>query len=169
MIAVEALVRWHHPERGLLHPAEFLGEAENRGIMDAIDEWVVGEACVQGMIWAQEGLPPFRIAINLSAAALRRPDFEETVRHHLGGIDLALLVAALEEGALVTTGERVTARELLDALPVLGESTLYDDICDRVGARTEGERASAVELALEGLYLARRIAKDSADGETVYG
>ena len=100
---------------------------------------------------------------------LLRTATAETVRHHLGGIDLALLVGAIEDGALVTTGERVTARELLDALPVLGESTLYDDICERVGARSEGERASAVELALEGLYLARRIAKDSADGETIYG
>ena len=100
---------------------------------------------------------------------LLRTATAETVRHHLGGIDLGLLVGAIEDGALVTTGERVTARELLDGLPVLGESALYDEVCDRVGARTDGERASAVELALEGLYLARRIAKDSADGETVYG
>src|ERR671911_137367 len=100
---------------------------------------------------------------------LLRTATAETVRHHLGGIDLGLLVGAIEDGALVTTGERVTARELLDGLPVLGESALYDEVCDRVGASTDGERASAVELALEGLYLARRIAKDSADGETVYG
>ena len=52
---------------------------------------------------------------------------------------------------------------------MLGESTVYDEVCERLGASTEGERASAVELALEGLYLARRIAKESADGETVYG
>jgi EAL domain-containing protein (putative c-di-GMP-specific phosphodiesterase class I) len=89
VIAVEALVRWHHPERGLLHPGEFLAEAERRGIMDAIDDWVVGEACVQGMIWAQEGLPPFRLAVNLSNAALRRPDFDEVVQHHLERAGLA--------------------------------------------------------------------------------
>ena len=60
--------------------------------------------------------------------------------------------------------------QLLGAgLPVLGESEVYDAVCDRLGATTDGTRASAVELALEGLYLARRIAKDSADGETVYG
>ncbi|MGL5910760.1 MAG: magnesium chelatase, partial [Phycicoccus sp.] len=102
-------------------------------------------------------------------AHLLRTATAEVCRQRLGGIDLALLVDAIEDGALVTTGERVTAREFLGGLPVLGESQVYDEICDRLGAATDGERASAVELALEGLYLARRISKDSADGETVYG
>lgn len=100
---------------------------------------------------------------------LLRTATAETARRRLGGIDLALLVEAIEDGAMVTTGEQVGARALLDALPVLGESDLYDRVAERLGARTEGERASALELALEGLYLARRIGKDSADGETVYG
>ena len=100
---------------------------------------------------------------------LLRTATAETVRRHLGGIDLGLLVGAIEDGALVTTGERVTARELLDGLPVLGESTVYDEVCERLDATNDGERASAIELALEGLYLARRITKDTADGETVYG
>lgn len=100
---------------------------------------------------------------------LLRAATAETCRHLLGGIDLTLLVAAIEDGALVTTGEQVSARALLDALPVLGESDLYDTIADRLAATDDGERASAVELALEGLYLARRIGKDTADGETVYG
>jgi magnesium chelatase subunit I len=49
------------------------------------------------------------------------------------------------------------------------ESDLYDQVCDRLGATTDGERASAIELALEGLYLARKVSKDSGGGETVYG
>ena len=52
---------------------------------------------------------------------------------------------------------------------MLGESELYDEVCDRLDATNDGERAGAVELALEGLYLARRIGKDTGDGETVYG
>ena len=63
----------------------------------------------------------------------------------------------------------VTARDFLAGLPVLGESDLYDQVCDRLGAANDGERAGAIELALEGLYLARKIGKDSAGGETVYG
>jgi magnesium chelatase subunit I len=100
---------------------------------------------------------------------LLRTATAETCRRHLGGIDLGLLVSALEDGALVTTGEQVSAHAFLDSLPVLGESDLYDAVAARLGATNEGERASAVELALEGLYLARRISKDSGDGETVYG
>jgi len=93
----------------------------------------------------------------------------ETVRHRLRGIDFALLVEAFASGATVTTGERVTASDFLAGLPVLGESELYDVVMGRLGATDDGERASALELALEGLFLARKIGKDSADGETVYG
>ena len=75
----------------------------------------------------------------------------------------------IERGALVTTGEQVSARDFLTGLPVLGESELYDDVCERLGATTDGERAGAIELALEGLYLARKISKETGDGQTVYG
>ncbi len=100
---------------------------------------------------------------------LLRTAVAETVRAHLAGIDLRLLVDAIESGAMVSTGARVGAREFLAGLPVLGESDLYDEVCDRVGASNDGERAAAIELALEGLYLARKIGKDTDAGETVYG
>ena len=100
---------------------------------------------------------------------LLRSATAETVRERFRGIDFRLLVEALQEGSLVTTGERVTARDFLTGLPVLGESELYDEVTDRVGATNDGQRACAIELALEGLYLARKIGKESADGETVYG
>jgi magnesium chelatase subunit I len=100
---------------------------------------------------------------------LLRTATAETVRSRLAGLDLGLLVAALERGSSVVTGEQVTARDFLAGLPVLGESDLYDRICDRLAATNDGERAAAIELALEGLYLARKVAKESAGGETVYG
>jgi magnesium chelatase subunit I len=100
---------------------------------------------------------------------LLRTATAETVRHLFRGLDFALLVEALEGGMMVTTGEQVTARDFLTGLPVLGESELYDEVCDRVGASNDGERAGAIELALEGLYLARKISKESGGGEVVYG
>ncbi len=100
---------------------------------------------------------------------LLRQATADTVREHFRGIDFALLVEAIEDGAVVVTGEQVTARDFLTGLPVLGESELYDEVIERLGATNDGERASAIELALEGLYLARKISKDSAGGETVYG
>ena len=100
---------------------------------------------------------------------LLRTAIAETVRARLRGIDLALLVEAIEAGRMITTGGQVAARDFLAGLPVLGESDLYDQVCDRLGATDDGSRAAAIELALEGLYLARRIGKDSDGGETVYG
>ncbi|MDP2774639.1 MAG: magnesium chelatase [Nocardioides sp.] len=100
---------------------------------------------------------------------LLRTATAETVRAHFRGLDLTLLVDAIESGAMVTTGEQVTARDFLTGLPVLGESELYDDLCDRLDATNDGQRAGAIELALEGLYLARKIGKDSDGSETVYG
>ena len=91
------------------------------------------------------------------------------MRAHFRGIDFGVLVDAIENGALVTTGEQVTARDFLTGLPVLGESELYDDVCERLGATNDGQRAGAIELALEGLYLARKVSKESAGGETIYG
>jgi magnesium chelatase subunit I len=105
---------------------------------------------------------------------LLRTATAETVRSQLGGLDLARLVDALETtDVAVTTGEQVTAADLLASLPALppteaSESDLYDQIADRLGASTQGERAGAIELALEGLYLARKVAKDEENGETVY-
>ncbi|WP_435744324.1 magnesium chelatase [Nocardioides sp. SYSU DS0663] len=100
---------------------------------------------------------------------LLRTATAETVRARFRGLDLGLLVEAIENGAMVTTGEQVTARDFLSGLPVLGESELYDDICDRLDATNDGERACAIELALEGLYLARKVGKDTDGAETVYG
>ncbi|HRW18766.1 MAG TPA: AAA family ATPase [Dermatophilaceae bacterium] len=99
----------------------------------------------------------------------------DTCREHFRGLDLGPLVTALGEGVQVTTGEQVTAAALLAALPALGAGPassgggLYDEVAARFGAQTPGERASAIELALEGLYLARKIGKESASGATVYG
>ncbi len=95
----------------------------------------------------------------------------ETARAHFRGIDFAPLVAAVEAGALVTTGDQVRAADFLAGLPALDPpgADLYSAIGDRLGARSDGERACAIELALEGLYLARRIGKESAGGETIYG
>jgi magnesium chelatase subunit I len=93
----------------------------------------------------------------------------ETVRSRFRGIDFALLVSAIENGAMVSTGAQIGAIDFLSGLPVLGESELYDEVCDRLEAKNDGERANAIELALEGLYLARKVSKESGGGETVYG
>ncbi|WP_414672853.1 magnesium chelatase [Lacisediminihabitans sp.] len=100
---------------------------------------------------------------------LLRTATAETARAHFRGLDFTVLVDALESGIMVTTGEQIAARDFLAGLPSLGESPLYDDICERLDATSIGERAGAIELALEGLYLARRVSKESGGGEAIYG
>jgi magnesium chelatase subunit I len=100
---------------------------------------------------------------------LLRTATADTVREHFRGIDFGPLVEAIEDGATVATGVQVTAREFLAELPMLGESELYDDVWDRLGATSDGQRAAALELALEGLYLARKIGKETDGSDTVYG
>jgi magnesium chelatase subunit I len=90
----------------------------------------------------------------------------DTASRVLGGIDVGPLVSAVEAGSPVTTGERVSAKDVLAALP---EVPIVDVIAKRLDAQTEGQRAAAVELALEALYLAKRVDKHSGEGETVYG
>ncbi len=100
---------------------------------------------------------------------LLRTAAAETVRHHFRGIDFALLVHAIEDGGEIITGEQVSAADFLAGLPVLGESDLYDQVAQRLNAESAGQRASAIELALEGLYLARKVSKNTDGADTVYG
>jgi len=90
----------------------------------------------------------------------------DTAQRLLGGIDVGPLVAAVEGGSVVTTGELIAAKDVLAALPGL---PVVDAIADRLNAESDGQRAAALELALEALYLAKRIDKAVDDGETVYG
>jgi magnesium chelatase subunit I len=89
----------------------------------------------------------------------------DTAQKALGGIDVGPLVGAVEKST-VTTGEQVSAKNVLAALP---DIPVIDTIAARLEATSEGERAAALELALEALYLAKKIDKNTGDGETVYG
>ena len=75
IVGVEALIRWRHPHLGLVPPAQFVPVAEECGFIVAIGRWVLREACRQARAWQDAGLPPMRIAINVSAAELRDKDF----------------------------------------------------------------------------------------------
>ncbi len=93
----------------------------------------------------------------------------DVVRDLFRGLDLAPLVEAFDGSVTLTTGASVTAAEFLADLPTLAEPGLYEAIAERAGARSAGERAGAIELALEGLYLSRRLSKETGVGAAVYG
>ncbi|MDT8420500.1 MAG: EAL domain-containing protein [Desulfuromonadales bacterium] len=99
VVAAEALLRWRHPERGLIPPDLFIPIAEKTGLIAQIGEWVLAEACSQGRSWADIGYPPLRIAVNLSAYQLKQKDFIDTVERILcdTGIPRHLLELELTE------------------------------------------------------------------------
>ena len=81
--AAEALLRWRHPRRGLVGPAVFIPLAESHGLINALGDWVIGEACRQAAAWRDDGLR-MRVAVNVSGAQLRHDDFVARVEAMLG-------------------------------------------------------------------------------------
>ena len=80
IIGAEALIRWRHPQRGLVPPGQFIPIAEDCGLIVPIGQWVLREACRQMRAWQLAGLAPLCVAINISAMELRAPDFVSNVR-----------------------------------------------------------------------------------------
>ena len=79
IIGAEALIRWRHPQIGLIHPIEFIPLAEETGLILPLGEWVLAEACRQQIAWQTEGMPPLKIAINMSSRQFRQEDLSERV------------------------------------------------------------------------------------------
>ena len=115
LIGAEALIRWHHPERGLVPPDEFIGIAEETGLIREIGEWVLWEACRQTKEWLDASLPPLRVAINVSPLQFRKDDMASKVELILQSFQLPADVIELEvtEGAVMENTE-TSIRKLHD-------------------------------------------------------
>ncbi len=127
MVGVEALIRWQHPERGLLPPAQFVPIAEDSGLILPIGRWVLREACRQAQAWRQAGLPPLTIAVNTSALEFRAKDFLENLRATLKdtGLEPHFLELELTESILMQDAEATNA--VLHALAGMGVQLAIDD------------------------------------------
>jgi diguanylate cyclase (GGDEF)-like protein/PAS domain S-box-containing protein len=127
MTGVEALIRWRHPERGLVLPTQFMPIAEECAFIVPIGRWVLREACAQARAWQVAGLPPTRVAVNISALELRDKDFVAGVRATLKetGLDARYLELELTETFLMQDGKATVA--VLKALKGMGVSLALDD------------------------------------------
>ncbi|NOR20013.1 MAG: EAL domain-containing protein [Xanthomonadales bacterium] len=107
LIAAEALIRWHHPQRGLVVPNDFISIAEETGIISDIGEWVIREACRQTREWIDAGLPKIRIAINVSPIQFRKDNMAHKVASILKSFQLPADSIELEvtEGAVMENTE----------------------------------------------------------------
>jgi diguanylate cyclase (GGDEF)-like protein len=123
----EALVRWHHPERGMVLPAEFIPLAEDSGVITEIGSWVLGQALRQGATWSAESGRPLRMAVNLSPRQLLDGDVTTDVMDALrsSGFPASQLTLEVTEGVLVQDVDHVVAQ--LHALRQLGVAIAIDD------------------------------------------
>ncbi|ATE60414.1 EAL domain-containing protein [Thauera sinica] len=123
----EALVRWIHPERGLIPPDQFIPLAESTGLIVPLGEWVLREACRQQVAWRRAGLPDLVVAVNISALQFHKPDFVTKVSAVLAetGADPASIELEITESALMQPGEDLSARLL--QLVDLGLTLALDD------------------------------------------
>lgn len=127
VIGAEALIRWQHPELGVVSPARFIPIAEESGLIVPIGNWVMREACRQAKAWQDAGLPRFVVAVNLSAVQFRLPDFCQTVADALtdSGLSPDCLELELTESLLINDADGVL--ETVRELKALGLQLSIDD------------------------------------------
>ncbi len=126
LVGLEALLRWQHPQQGMVPPCQFIPLAEETGLITPIGTWVIEEACRQMAAWRCEGLPLIKVAVNLSSRQLR-PDLPQAVRATLErhGVEPCWLELELTESMLMHDSEEVIAMML--ALREIGVTLSLDD------------------------------------------
>lgn len=141
LIGAEALLRWQHPERGLLPPNAFISVLEETGLIVPVGRWVMRQACAQSILWHQQGYGPLRISLNLSARQFKEEGFIEEVAKLIRNLKQEMLKAGsltettmacydcmefeLTEGVLMEDTE--ASREILFALKEMGIKLSVDD------------------------------------------
>lgn len=124
---VEALLRWQHPDLGLIPPSRFIALAEETGIIVAIGDWVLVEACRQAAEWVAKGLPPVRVAVNLSPRQLNQGDLPQRIRQVLAeaGLSPSRLELEITESMMMQDPDRT--KIILDEIKALGCAIAVDD------------------------------------------
>ncbi|MBI5890410.1 MAG: EAL domain-containing protein [Nitrosomonadales bacterium] len=127
LCGVEALIRWHHPEKGPVSPAEFIPVAEETGQIVTIGEWVLRTACAQMMEWRKQGQTDLTMAVNLSMRQLRQPMLVELVKSALAesGLEPRHLELEITEGIMM--GDNKIAMNFLSEMHELGVQLSIDD------------------------------------------
>jgi diguanylate cyclase (GGDEF)-like protein len=124
---VEALIRWQHPEFGIVAPSEFLVLAETLGLMDPLSDWVMREACAQVRVWQQLGFPDLRIAVNLSARPFQNPELVRRMERVLEETGLRPECLELEITEDIAMQDADASLSVLNDLKKLGVRISIDD------------------------------------------
>jgi diguanylate cyclase (GGDEF)-like protein/PAS domain S-box-containing protein len=166
IMGVEALLRWRHPKRGLLYPAQFISVAEEHGFIVPIGRWVLREGCRQAMAWQKAGLPPMRIAINVSSVELRAKNFLEGVRAVLQetGLNPRYLELELTETFLMQDSSATAV--VLESLKDMGVQLALDDFGTGYSSLSYMKRFPIDTLKIDESFV-RNLATDADDASIV--
>ena len=165
VVGAEALVRWNHPEWGLVRPARFIPVAEETGLIVQIGEWVLHEACRQNRAWQDEGLDPGMVSVNLSARQFRQEGLVRTVSRVLAetGLEPAALEMEITESMVMHNAEAAIA--ILQGLKSLGIALSVDDF-----GTGYSSLAYLKDLPIDTLKIDRSFVRDiDASGDAVQG
>lgn len=162
IVATEALVRWQHPELGLLSPTEFIQLAEESGLIVDLGEWVLREACRQNMAWHQDGMQGLRVAVNLSGYQLQHSRLVETVRTILDetGMPGELLEFEITESVIMQNPDY--AVEVLNEITNLGIHISIDDFGTGYSSLSHLKRFSVNTLKIDKSFV-RDVESNSTD------
>ena len=162
MVGVEALVRWQHPERGLVPPGEFIPIAEDSGLIGAIDAWVLEQSCAQMVRWLQQGTSLEFVAVNVSSRLFSRGELDLRVERVLrdSGLEPARLELEVTESAVMDNPQR--AEELLSHLHGLGIRLAIDDFGTGYSSLARLKRLPVQKLKLDQSFV-RGLPQDRED------
>jgi diguanylate cyclase len=165
--SAEALIRWRHPERGLVSPAAFIPLAEECGLIGAIGEWVLREACRQGRAWQQAGLLPIRIAVNVAASQFRAGDLVATISRALAdaGLEARFLEVELTESAVMSDPEE--SIKILEQLSDMGVLVSVDDFGTGYSSMSYLRRFPIDQLKIDRSFLSEITAR--SDDASIVG
>lgn len=166
VVGAEALIRWQHPERGLVPPGRFIDVAEDSGLIVPIGEWVLARACEEAAGWARAGLDDLVVAVNLSAVQFRRGNLEQTVVAALSasGLDPELLELELTESILIRDDESVPLT--IQRLKSLGVKVSVDDFGTGYSSLAYLKRFAIDKLKIDQSFV-RKLASERDDAAIV--
>ncbi|WP_228040841.1 EAL domain-containing protein [Nodosilinea sp. LEGE 07088] len=158
IVQVEALLRWQHPHLGLVTPDQFIPLAEENGLIVPIGEWVLKTACAQVMAWHQQGLPPVKLAVNLSVRQLQHPNLVAMVAQTLAQTGLPATHLELEITETAAMGDMVASIERLQELRNLGIKVSMDDFGTGYSCLSHLK-----QFPIDGIKIDRAFVKDLPD------
>jgi diguanylate cyclase (GGDEF)-like protein/PAS domain S-box-containing protein len=166
IVGMEALIRWQHPEMGMVAPSRFIGVAEETGLIVPIGAWVMRAACLQNQAWQQAGLGQLRIAVNLSARQFGAPNLVAEIGAVLAETGLAPACLEIELTESLFMSDVTLAVELLHSLKVLGVNLSIDDFGTGYSSLSYLSRFPIDVLKIDRSFVAA-ITRDSNDAAIV--